>query len=252
MQVKSVLEKREQEITFLFTKELIKYHFSDDDGTPKFHKFNRLKKIVEYWYNNKLLVLNISDKNYKKLIYFEEPKKVVDHIARGINTHINTSEYIKPVFNFYNRFGSTKYVHGNTSKDVYEAKKSHINYVAMDSGWEGICAKTLEEIPEVISYAKNQFLGFRIPYVKDGNDKGYFPDFIVKVKNSKGIVKNLMIEISGMNTDKDEKKWYVLNRWLLAVNAVKEKYDYEEWHFIEIANDIRDIKNQLINAIINL
>lgn len=252
MQVKSVLEKREQEIIFLFTKELIKYHFSDDDGTPKFHKFNRLKKIVEYWYNHKLLVLNINDKEYRKLIYFEEPKKVVDHIARGINTHINTSEYIKPVFNFYNRFGSTKYVHGNTSKEVYEAKKSHINYVAMDSGWEGICAKTLEEIPEVVSYAKNQFLGFRIPYVKDGNDKGYFPDFIVKVKNSKGILKNLMIEISGMNTDKDEKKWYVLNRWLPAVNAVKEKYDYEEWHFIEIANDIRDIKNQLINAIINL
>ena len=31
-----------------------------------------------------------------------------------------------------------------------------------------------------------------------------------------------------------------------AVNALKEKYEYSEWHFIEVANDIRNIKNQLI------
>lgn len=38
-----------------------------------------------------------------------------------------------------------------------------------------------------------------------------------------------------------------------AVNEVNEIYDYDEWKFIEIANDIRDIKNQLrskINSVI--
>jgi hypothetical protein len=34
-----------------------------------------------------------------------------------------------------------------------------------------------------------------------------------------------------------------------VVNALKDKYDYPEWHFIEIANDIRNIKNQLIEKI---
>ena len=58
-----------------------------------------------------------------------------------------------------------------------------------------------------------------------------------------------MIEITGMNRDKQEKKWFVENRWLPAVNAVRHKYGYDEWHFIEIANDIRDIKNQLIDKI---
>lgn len=62
-------------------------------------------------------------------------------------------------------------------------------------------------------------------------------------------MENLMIEITGMNKDKIEKKWFVENRWLPAVNAVKEKYAYEEWHFIEIANDVRNIKNQLIDKI---
>ena len=96
---------------------------------------------------------------------------------------MNTTEHIRPVFNYYNKFSSTKYVNGNTVKDVYETKKSHVNYVVMDSEWEGICAKTLEEIKTVECYVKNQFLGFAVPYVKDGKDHQYFTDFIARVKS---------------------------------------------------------------------
>jgi type III restriction enzyme len=249
LEVKGVLEKRDQELIFLITKELIKYHFSDEEGNPSFQKFNKLKSIVEEWYNKKVLLLNITDQRFKRLLYFEEPKKIVDHIARGINPQNNTSEHIRPVFNYYNKFSSTKYVNGNTVKDVYPTEKSHVNYVVMDSDWEGICAKTLEEIETVKSYVKNQFLGFAIPYTKDGKDRLYFTDFIARVESSDGTIKNLMIEISGMSKDKAEKKWFVENRWIPAVNALKEKYGYPEWHFIEVANDIRNIKNQLIEKI---
>jgi type III restriction enzyme len=252
LEVKTVLEKRDQELIFLITKELIKYHFSDDENNPQFQKFNKLKNIVEEWYNEKVLLLNITDPRYKRLLYFEEPKKVVDHIARGINPQNNCSEFIRPVFNYYNKFGSTKYVNGKTVKEVYPTVKSHVNYVVMDSEWEGICAKTLEEIETVECYVKNQFLGFAIPYTKDGKDRQYFTDFIARVKSKDGNIKNLMIEISGMSKDKAEKKWFVENRWIPAVNALKDKYEYPEWHFVEIANDIRDIKNQIINTIKNI
>ena len=91
MEVKSVFEKRSQEIIYLLTKELINYHFSDDDGNPGFHKFNRLKTIVTYWYENKIHLLNVCGEEYKKLLYFIEPKSITDHIARGINPHLNTN-----------------------------------------------------------------------------------------------------------------------------------------------------------------
>ncbi len=29
------------------------------------------------------------------------------------------------------------------------------------------------------------------------------------------------------------------------MNSLEDKYEYPEWHFVEIANDIRNIKNQL-------
>ncbi|MBP9196469.1 MAG: DEAD/DEAH box helicase family protein [Saprospiraceae bacterium] len=252
LEVKGVLEKRDQELIFLITKELIKYHFSDDEGNPRFQIFGKLKNIVDEWYHTKVQLLNIPDQRYKRLLYFEDAKKIVDHIARGINTQHNTIEHIRPVFNYYNKFGSTKYVNGNTVKDVYATEKSHINFVVMDSDWEGICAKTLEELPAVESYVKNQFLGFAIPYTKDGIDRHYFTDFIAKVRCQDGSLKNLMIEISGMSKDKAEKKWFVENRWIPAVNSLKSKYEYPEWHFIEIANDIRNIRNQLIDKISSL
>jgi type III restriction enzyme len=244
--VKSVYEKRDSELIFLFTKELIKYHFSDG-ANPKFQYFNRLKQIVEDWYRNKVRLIGIRGDQHKKLLYFHQPKTIADRIARGINTQLNTTEHIRPVFNYYNPIGSTRYVGGLTTKDVYKTKKSHINYVAEDSGWEGIAAKSMEELPEVVSYVKNQFLDFKIPYVKDGKDHDYFPDFIARYRAKDGTIKNLIVEISGMSKDKAEKRWYVENRWLPAVNAVKDKNGYDEWSFIEIAGDIRDIKNQLID-----
>lgn len=252
MEVKSVLERRDQELIFLITKELIRYHFSDDDGNADFQKFNQLKKAVEVWYRDKVFLLNIQDVRYKRLLFFYDPKTMVDHISRGINTDKNTKEFIRPVFNYYNKFRSTRYVNGNTVKDVYATKKSHVNYVVMDSDWEGICAKTLEEIDTVVCYVKNQFLGFSIPYVKDGKERQYFTDFIAQVQGKDGNIKNLMIEISGMSKDKAEKKWFVENRWIPAVNALKEKYEYPEWHFIEVADDIRNIKNQLIDKIAHI
>jgi hypothetical protein len=250
MKVRTVLEKRDQEIIYLITKELINLNYSDDGGKPHFHRFNGLKRIVTDWYETKVQLIGIDDTIYKKLLYFDDPKKICGHIARGINSKTVGTDKILPVFNYYNKFGSTKYVQGNTSREVYKTTKSHVNFVVADTeSWEQIAAKTLEEMPEVISYVKNAFLGFSIPYVLGAEDKQYFPDFIARCRVDKEKMINLIIEITGMAKEKAEKKWYLENRWLPAVNAMREKYEYDEWRFIEIAQDIRDIKNQLKNKI---
>ena len=60
---------------------------------------------------------------------------------------------------------------------------------------------------------------------------------------------NLILEISGYNRDKDEIKFYTENYWFAGGNAVREKYEYEEWHFLEVANDIRNTRQLLIDKI---
>ncbi len=248
LRVKDVLEKRDSELHYLITKELIRHKFSDIDDNPDFQKFGRLKDIVAEWYKEKVRLISIREEKYKKLLFFQDPKKIVEHIYRGINTHLNTTEFVRPVFNHYNRFGSTKYVSGTTTKPVFDTVRSHINFVVEDSTWEAKAAKVLDEL-NVISYVKNSFLDFKIPYIKDAVERDYLPDFIIRVNGKDGTPKNLILEVTGMNKDKAEKKWYVENRWLPAVNSAREKYGYDEWHFIEVKEDIRDISNELIDKI---
>jgi type III restriction enzyme len=251
--VESVKEKRDQELVYIFTKELIRRHYSDQAGNPEFQKFNKLKRIVEHWYFNKLKLIGITDPEYRKLLYFEDAGRVCEHIMMGIRAESGKHDKILPIFNYYNKFGSTRYVNGNTSKSkakLFATKKSHVNYVAGDTdSWEQIAAKSLEDLPQVESYVKNSFLNFAIPYVAEGKDRLYYPDFIASCQRSDHARINLIIEITGMNKDKAMKKDYVHSRWLPAVNAVRDQYGYNEWRFIEIAGDIRDIKNELLAVI---
>ncbi|MBK8549857.1 MAG: hypothetical protein IPL53_01895 [Ignavibacteria bacterium] len=57
---------------------------------------------------------------------------------------------------------------------------------------------------------------------------------------------NLIIEITGFSKDKADKKWYVENRWLPAVNEVRDVYEMDEWFFIEIDGDIKtELKDKI-------
>lgn len=54
-------------------------------------------------------------------------------------------------------------------------------------------AQVLEDLDEVKCYVKNQGLNFTIPYMLNGEQKQYFPDFIVRCHS--GL--NLIVEVSG-------------------------------------------------------
>ena len=248
LSVEQVKTIRDQSIIFAITKDLIQLKFSDNENNKRFDKFNQLKQIVSEWYQNKVYCKGDA---FKQMLLYDDPQKVIAHIYRGIIASQKLTARILPVLNYYNKFGSSKYVHGNTIKPVFETTKSHVNFVVADTdSWEQIAAKTLEELPEVKSYVKNAFLGFTIPYsANKKEDNLYFPDFIARCQRPDGSLLNLIIEVTGMNREKAAKKDYTINRWLPAVNNIKDQYAFDEWDFIEIANDISDIKNQLKNKI---
>lgn len=243
-------QKRSQEVVYRLTRNLLDRHYTTEAGGRQFQRFNQLKQIVDEWYHSRL---NCAGSTFKQMVLNEDPAHVCNHIQRGIKAVDGGCELILPRFNYYNKFGSTRYVNGNTAREVYYTTKSHVNAVVADTeAWEQIAAKTLEEMDQVLAYVKNAFLGFGVPYLKGDKDQLYFPDFIARVRTQSGNTANLIIEVTGMNKDKADKKHYVENRWLPAVNAVREQYNYDEWHYIEIANEIRFIKNQLTDKIASL
>jgi type III restriction enzyme len=244
-----IKNRREQELIYVISKYMLNHFYVDDEGNSQFQKFAQIKNVVTYWLRYKIKCIGDA---FQNMLFYEDPKSVCGHIMLGIHAEQRKHDQILPIFNHYNKFGSTKYVGNNTIKKVYKTKKSHVNYVVADTdSWEQIATKTLEEMSEVYSYVKNSFLNFYIPYTALGKDSKYFPDFIARAKTPSGKTINPIIEISGFSNDKEEKRLYVVNRWLPAVNNVREKYKMDEWHFIEIAGDIKDIK-RTIRDYINL
>ena len=104
-------------------------------------------------------------------------------------------------------------------------------------------AQVLEEMEEVICYAKNQNLGFAIPYTIDGEEKNYYPDFLVRVGAVPSPPLNLIIEVTGeRRPDKAAKVATARNLWIPAVN---NHGGYGQWAFLEIA-DPWDAQNLIL------
>ena len=214
-----------------------------------------MKKIVQKWYDEQIEVIGGDEEpeEMKRLVILWQQSKILSSIYEGIRQANRQDERITAILNYYNPVGSTTHVFGATTKPVWPTEKSHVNYVVADThSWEQIAAKTLEEIPEVVCYVKNHFLGFQIPYMVGTEEHQYVPDFIARVTTKQGEQVNLIIEITGFSDDrighKDAKRHYTLDYWLPAANNLDQ---YGRWAFVEVS-DIDNIKRTLTHKILEL
>ena len=125
---------------------------------------------------------------------------------------------LMPILNRYKSTGTTAEVDFKTTRLCTGTQRSHINLVAADTAtWEQSAAFRLEQAAlagTVKHYARNDGLGFVIPYEYMGVSHHYEPDFLVKLANDV----TLVLEIKGMFTDQDNAKHEAAKRWIAAVN----------------------------------
>ena len=60
-----------------------------------------------------------------------------------------------------------------------DSRRSHVNWIVLDSGWEGELCRVVEGHHRVRAYVKNRSLGLEVPYVYgavllDGSDTPFF------------------------------------------------------------------------------
>jgi len=124
--------------------------------------------------------------------------------------------------------------------------------VADTESWEQKLAQTLEDMDEVVSYVKNQGLGFAIPYTYNGEESNYIPDYLVRIRDAPGQEMTLIIEVTGQRKkDKEAKVSTARNLWVPAVNnhasaSLSTGSGFGRWAFLEI-QDPWDAQN-LIRA----
>ena len=101
-----------------------------------------------------------------------------------------------------------------TSKPCELAQKSHINQVVFDSSWEASEAFEFDRNKKVISWVKNDHIGFVINYIYQGIIHKYYPDFLIKLFNGKMLV----LEVKGKDNQQNKTKRKYLDEWIKAVN----------------------------------
>ena len=142
--------------------------------------------------------------------------------------------------------GSTAEVDFWTSKDVREVTARHLNYVVADTRkWEQSAAYYIDTHPAVAAFVKNAGPGLRHPYLHNGQDHDYYPDFLIRLKSDPPM--HLILETKGYDPLEDVKR-AAAERWVAAVNA---DGSYGRWRYAlvkKVPDVIKAIDGDLAKA----
>ncbi len=171
--------------------------------------------IEQFIYSDKIQIKNpLFNKNEakKRILIMLNMNKVIQHIWNELRAE-NTTQ-LTPVFDREHPIRSTDDVRTWwTSKPCEDFKKTHINFTVVDSTWEFLEAKTINESSVVESFVKNDHISFAILYNYQGVIRRYFPDFIIKLKNGE----HLILETKGQDSEQNKTKRAFLDEWCKAV-----------------------------------
>jgi len=198
----------------------------------------QLVKIVEAFLNSDRLYIPSlfhSDPLRRRILIALNIDLVVQHVLSNV-TEQNT-ERLTPVFDEENPIGATGLMRTwYTTKPCFPTTKSHISHLVGDSAWEGHAANVFEKRDDVLSYAKNDHLGFQIYYMWAGSRRRYIPDFLVQLAGGK----ILALEIKGTDSPQNRAKRAALNEWVEAMNMAGG-FGTWSWDVAFNPNEVQDI-----------
>lgn len=243
-----IKEMREGEVSAKLAEAMLKKYYRDGDGEMKYWLYPQIKRIVDEYMRTQVRLKDNMVIGYLlvgKYLSGALTKIQGGIIKRNIDQQEAGQKRLLPILAPFDALGSTRYVDFQTTKEVSETVKSHVNYVVADTAeWEQGVAKRLEEMPEALRYVKNHNLGFTIPYEHQGISRQYIPDFIAVLEYPDRSLLHLLIEVTGKKDDKKGLKVKTAREmWIPAVNNSGK---YGAWAMLEI-QDIHETQN-LIRA----
>lgn len=254
-------QRRMQEVAFLLAKLVLERYYRAD-GTqktdnPAEHQFDsdvqvwlfpQILRIAKRWIGE---CLTCEAGTYPQLLLLTEfAYNAADCIYRAISKG-DPDKFLKPILPPDNRTGSTHGVDFFTTRSTYTTRfdKCHISHVVADTNsWEQKMARVLEGCDEVLCYVKNHGLGFQIPYVVEGRQRHYLPDFIVRWNDGNpDDPLNLILEVSGKpDSAKGIKTHYAREYWVPSIN---KHGGFGRWQFVEVSDPYDIDGDRIRNAI---
>ncbi|ADW67176.1 BPTD_3080 family restriction endonuclease [Granulicella tundricola] len=231
-------EARYSTIVFELVSHMLKTSWKDAQiERPGPHLFMDLKRIAREWLDN-----------YLQCVGGTQPAQMLDprllerasqRITTGITRRMSGETGIAAILDPYNPLGSTAQVNFNTTKtDLWKTApdRCHVNWVVLDSMWEGEFCRVAEQHARVRCYVKNHALGFEVPYQRGAENHIYRPDFIVRVEDGHGEddLLSLVVEIKGYRgEDAKDKRSTMETLWLPGINRTGS---HGRWAFAEFTS----------------
>ena len=125
-------------------------------------------------------------------------------------------EAIRPILNYYNPTGSTRFVHGQTSRETYPTRHSHVNARGRSTAaGKAAPPKTLDDLAEKghVRCLGKECLP-RLPHPLHRH-AGKQRDYSARLHRSCAAwpavaEANLIVEVTGFDRDKEPKRWTVV------------------------------------------
>jgi type III restriction enzyme len=228
---------REQQVAFRLAREVVRrWHGEGGSDTtegqvlPAQTLFPHVVSAARRFLADRTkLVCKGSSEPVDVLLVNKYAQTAVDHLFEALRRGTRTeSPELPRIPNGSAGRGSTRYVDFHTTKPIWPADKCHLNAMVADTKtWEQSAAFVLDSHPAVVRWVKNEHLGLRIPYRKDGVPSNYIPDFVVVLESEL----RLLIEVKGQYGDDADMKAKAAERWVAAVNRLGE---FGSWRYLVV------------------
>ena len=188
------------------------------EGDPGSHISQLMQLFDEFLVSNKLdikIPIFAGTEKLRSIVIALNSQKIINHIGSFVRSSSKEAPTVvlDPV---RSRRSTATAMTWYSSKPTQPIKKSQISHIVIDSGWEKVGLEfERDRIPGLISWVKNDHIGFEIFYLWQGQAKTYYPDYIIKFEGNRPLI----LEVKGQVTDQDKAKWQAIKEWVTAVNS---------------------------------
>ena len=239
---------RPSQVLYELTSHLVLHKWREPGEGPQLQLFGQLKRIARQWLDKHLVC---KGKTYPAQLKYKVLADIAcEKITAAITRRFEGERPVKALPDPFNPTGSSRFVRFNTSKTdrwLTSPEKSHVNWVILDSDWEGEFCRVAESHPKVVAYVKNHNLGLEVPYHYKGESHKYLPDFVLLVDDGRPPLPdgtpdllNLIVEIKGYRGEAaKEKASTIQTYWIPGVNHLGS---HGRWAFAEFC-DVYEIQS---------
>jgi type III restriction enzyme len=256
---------RPQTVAYHLAGRLLRTHYADDpqsDAGEVDHRpwlYPQLVALCRQWIDTAVIVEDgWSLGHLTRFVAWQA--RAADEVVKAINTQVgNQRARLRPVLRRYDPVGSTDDISFHTRKEcvVTDPDRCQISHVVLDgtggNTWEQLLMSYAEAHPQIAAYAKNDHLGFAIPYLYEGRAHDYVPDFLLRLSRADGeeFDRTLIVEVSGGQKrahspgSTELKALVARDQWCVAVN---NHGGFGRWGYLEVTH-MPSLKNTLDQAI---